>query len=69
MARIIGIDAGNPLHRCLNEIIKKCCRLIRLEKESNAAADSANDSIIDIINYALLYRALMMNKEAVYEKK
>lgn len=63
LARLLGIDATKPTHRCLIEILKKVRRLIRLESEGwPKGTDGSEDSTLDIINYALLHRGLV--KEA-----
>jgi hypothetical protein len=60
IAKLLGLEASNPRHRCLNEIIKKVTRILRLEKQGwPGGTDSVKDSHLDIINYLLLHYALI----------
>lgn len=68
IAELMGVDARNPLHRCINEIIKKCRRLLLLESQGwPGGVDSAEDSHIDIINYALLHSSILREETSKRE--
>jgi len=64
LAKLLGIDASNPRHRAVNEIVKKCCRMIRAEERGfPGGIDSVDDLVVDTINYALLYKGLVREKK------
>jgi hypothetical protein len=63
LARILDLDASNPRHRCINEILKKCCRMVRAEENGfPGGIDSIEDLVVDTINYSLLYKGLVGEK-------
>lgn len=67
LAKLLGIDASNPRHRAVNEIVKKCCRMIRAEECGfPGGIDSIDDLVVDTINYALLFKGLVY-EETTFE--
>lgn len=65
--RILGLDMNRPEDRALYEIVKKVSRLralcdIKYDEEGHVY-DDINDSVVDIINYAILFLGLVSDPE------
>ena len=65
---VLHLDAGNPRHCAIMEIVKKVRRLVMLEQQGwPKGVDGVEDSHIDIINYVLLHHGLVV--ENIDEQK
>jgi hypothetical protein len=68
ICKLLKLNMDIPAHRALYEIIKKTSRLISLSNCKRDVGADVRDSVIDIINFAVLYYALDIDAQIEKEK-